>query len=157
MNQPKSSTDMRCTSCGSMYTQFVPTCFSLTRQSGKYDPENNEFHGLIEKPKRRSILAIPMLAGIGTLIAVTDAVIIRETVSDRPWTLMNNEQWLGVLVPGLFVGIAVSLVLWLRARRFNRDVFPSRYEEWSSTAICRRCSTRFPAPDRIVAAYRSSS
>ena len=155
MNQPKSSTDMRCPSCGSMYTQFVPTCFSLTRQSGNYDPDINEFHGLIEKPKRRSIFATPMLAGIGTLIAVTDAVIVREIVSDRPLTLMNSEQWLEVLVPGLFIGMVVGLVLWRRARRFNRDVFPDQYEEWSSTAICRRCSTRFPAPERIVAAYRT--
>lgn len=157
MNRRQSNNNMRCPSCGSMYTQFVPTCFALTRQSGNYYPESNEFHDLIAKPERRSVFVTPMLAGMGAYVAVTIGISILKMESDPSWVRTHSELSPEVMVPALLAGVTCGLVLWLWAWRFNRDIFPGRYDDWSSSAICRRCSTRFRAPERIVSAYRSLS
>ena len=157
MNQRANQDNMRCPNCGSFYTQFLPTCFSLTRQSGRYTPEENEFHELIEKPERRSVFVIPSLVFVGVYFLATMAISLYQMETNASWIRTGSEFSPEVLIPALLLAAVCGLGTWRWASRYNHDEFPGAHDEWSSSAICRRCSTRFEAPDRVVAAYRGQS
>jgi hypothetical protein len=157
MTRAPAQNDMRCPNCGSHYTQFLPTCFSLTRQSGRYAPNNNEFHRLIERPERRSSFLLPLSVALGVYFVSTLAISVYHLERDSSWTRTHNEFSPEVLVPALLFGALCGIVVWFWAWRYNRDRFPREFDNWSSSAICRRCSTRFRAPDRIVVAYRKQT
>ncbi len=157
MTRRLSHDDMRCPSCGSRYTQYLPTCFSLTRQSGRYEPVENEFHRLIERPEKRSTILVPTVAAsnIYALAAMAISLVRAELDISQDWKrdLFSPE----VIWPALALGLISWVALIARAWRFNRGDFRTLFDEWSGSAICRRCSTKFRAPDRVVAKYRRQS
>jgi DNA-directed RNA polymerase subunit RPC12/RpoP len=157
MTRASANNDMRCPNCGSHYTQFLPTCFSLTRQSGRYSPNDNEFHKLIERPERRSCFLLPVSVLLGVYFVGTLAISVYHQERDSSWIRTHSEFSPEVVVPALLLGALCGLLAWSWAWRYNRDRFPSEFDSWSASAICRRCSTRFLAPDRIVAAYRKQT
>ena len=157
MTRPNAKNDLRCPNCGSHYTQYLPTCFSLTRQSGLYTPKDNEFHKLIQRPERRSVFVLPVsvFLGISYFGTLGREIYLMET---RPsWVLKNSWASPEALIPALLLGTVCGLILWARAWNHNHEKFPGEYEIWLSSAICRRCSSKFRAPAGIVEAYKKQT
>lgn len=157
MTPRQSRDDMRCPNCGSRYTQYLPTCFSLTRRSGRYDSVENEFHQLIERPERRSTILLPATAALTVYALATMAINVVRAELDNSWEWSRGLFSPEVLSPALALGLIVGAALFASAWRFNRNEFPVLFDKWSGSAICRRCSTKFKAPDQVVAEYRAQS
>ncbi len=155
MNTRRLPDDMRCPNCNSHYTQYLPTCFALTRQSGHYYPDENHFHRLIERPERRSVFVVPLLSGFVVHVCTTIAVDFKNMQSDAGWLPTHVPYLPEFLTPVAFLSAAVTYALWARAWFYNKRKYVRLHEEWMGSAICRRCSTRFKAPSNIVTAFRS--
>jgi hypothetical protein len=57
-----------------------------------------------------------------------------------------GEGWFGGFVLGLAVGIGCLVFNMRRAasvRRWNRDVWPTKYADWEKTWFCRDCEATF--------------